>query len=485
MPRTLQACNGCKWRKVRCNGEPACQQCIHLNLECHYSAANSSARSRRNITRGAVIHAYKGSSPNSSRDAARQLAPRAPPLVSHKHSQPHPLLSFDAGFFTALLDDYSNSVFPFLPIIPEVEFKSAIGNADLDRDDRAFVYALAAVTMNMTVVGSRQALDESSHVTFLYTRALELRGTIMPNTPITIKSTMISLLASISLFAKRRNIDMGFYFLREAITGVQILQNNEAGRLERSSAEERLQVERLHWVLFVHERFVAITYNRSIALPELCKLSDCELLVETGLIEGFNQLIRLFRVIDADFVGHWLDRQSNSMTLAWIEKKQLEIGHDMDTWEREIGLLTDMQQIDLIVTRYWLHTLLWQMALSKFLLSSTTNETKDFMSIMFPIRLSRRLRSILAVMPQEAVEVHGTGIVQKIFEITNTIGDILVHVPTANSTKESYPHHLDDFLFLYHFLLVMSEFHPVEETVLRAKLEILQSQFPDFRTTGT
>lgn len=131
-----------------------------------------------------------------------------------------------------------------------------------------------------------------------------------------------------------------------------------------------------------------------------------------------------------------------------------------------------MQQVDLIVTRYWLHMLLWQMALSKMLLNS--NLEQDFRSITFPIRLSRRLRSLLPVIEPSAVQVHGTGIVQKVFEITNTIADIIIHVPVASITGESPKDNLDVFLFLYRFLLRMSEFHPVEDAVLKEKLQRIQ-----------
>lgn len=51
---------------------------------------------------------------------------------------------------------------------------------------------------------------------------------------------------------------------------------------------------------------------------------------EDLVAEGFNHLISIFRVIDATFIEHWLNRQSSSLTVAWIDSKQLEIGLDMD-----------------------------------------------------------------------------------------------------------------------------------------------------------
>ncbi|KAK9242450.1 hypothetical protein V1506DRAFT_547509 [Lipomyces tetrasporus] len=34
--RSAQACDPCRRRKVRCNGQPNCQQCTHVGLVCTY-----------------------------------------------------------------------------------------------------------------------------------------------------------------------------------------------------------------------------------------------------------------------------------------------------------------------------------------------------------------------------------------------------------------------------------------------------------------
>lgn len=476
MTRTLRACGPCKRRKVRCNGEQTCQQCTHLGLRCHYAEADPAARSRKRVSRGAVIKEHRGPSSAAPRSVAPQLAITVHDSPSRKPSPIEYHLVFDAEYFAPLLNDYSDCVFPFLPIIPGAQFRSLVSKAEFNREDAALVHALTAVTINMTRVRSWHRNNEPDQIKILYTRALELRGMIMPESPITIENTMIPLLVSICLFAKRSNIKMGFYFLREAIARLQLLEDSELLAPGNLSAEKKAQIERLHWLLFVHERFVSVTYNRNVVLPALRTLPTRGPTIEDLTTEGFNYIIALFSVIDVVFIEHWLDRQSASLTIAWIDKKQLEIGRDMDVWESEIRHLTEMQQVDLIVTRYWLHMLLWQMALSKFLLTSGTEE--DFMSIIFPIRLSRRLRSILVSIQPEAIELHGTGIVQKVFEITNTIADIIIHIPTATITGESPKDHLDDFLFLYSFLLRMSEFHPVEEAVLEDKLRTIQSKLP-------
>ncbi len=61
----------------------------------------------------------------------------------------------------------------------------------------------------------------------LCTRVLELRGAMVPWYSITAENTMIPLLVSICLFTKRSNMVIGVYFLREAITRLQIQEDSK------------------------------------------------------------------------------------------------------------------------------------------------------------------------------------------------------------------------------------------------------------------
>jgi Fungal Zn(2)-Cys(6) binuclear cluster domain len=478
--RASKACDACRRRKVKCNGRQSCQQCAHLNLACFYSEIPSSSRSRKSIVRGRVINACK--SPEAFLSPQRPLAPRFTPSEEPSASNDGLGLSsssaFDASFFTDLIPDYVTSILPVLPIIGESEFRSAIDGLQPSRHDRALVYVLGAITMNMTRMGPRHPLSNINQVTSLYTTALEIRGPVMPQDRISVRGIMIPVVTSICLLANHHDAEMGFYYLREAITRIQVLRVNESEIMAQLSAGERAQRERMYWLLFIHERYFSINHRQSAVLAPLPDYPGWDSSIPAGVMEGFDQIISLFRIIDADFIENWINRELPSVTFTWIEKKQAELCDSMDAWENEIRALTDMQQIDLIVTRYWLLTLLWQMALSKLLLTSIADSEKDFLSFMFPVHLSHRLRSIIAAMPREAVEIHGTGILRKIFDIAATIADILVHVPTAAANHKTDLDHIDSFLFLYRFLLSMSKFYHVEEAVLRAKFLTLKSLFP-------
>ena len=383
-------------------------------------------------------------------------------------------MTFHSDFFRELVPDYRR-VFPVIPIILESELRASIDKMDVDQQERALVYALSAMTLNITRYGPRHNDTTSTQTKSLFTQALEMRGPIMPYEQITVQSVMIPLCGANCILAGHVNVDMAFYYIREAITRLQLLRVDNTEELVAFSIAERARRQRLYWLLFIHERYQTISYHRSSILPPLHTLPEYDPQLPQVSQEYFCQMIALWRIIDTDFIENWLDHTRDSaVTFAWIEKKQGELGEGLDLPNSELQRLTETQQADLIVTRHWLRAVVWQMALSKFLLISDIST--DSMSIFFPVRLSRRLRELVTRMSREALEIHGTGILQKIFDITNTFADILINIPAI--TTEEMADRVDDFLFLFRFLLGMPRFNHVEKQILQAKLQTLQERAP-------
>ena len=57
---------------------------------------------------------------------------------------------------------------------------------------------------------------------------LDNRRPIISQGQITIRSIMASLMISIGMFARDRDVDLGYYYNREAVTGVQILRVDDS-----------------------------------------------------------------------------------------------------------------------------------------------------------------------------------------------------------------------------------------------------------------
>jgi hypothetical protein len=133
-----------------------------------------------------------------------------------------------------------------------------------------------------------------------------------------------------------------------------------------------------------------------------------------------------------------------------------------------------MQRADLIITREWLRTLVWRLAMGQTLLSSRSS--KECLSLLFPVRLSQTLRQQVSSMSRRAIECHGSSITQKLFEITDTIADVLIHVPAA--TIDETAMRIDDFLFLLNFVLLIPQLDHTRRGILCEKLERLRTMFP-------
>jgi hypothetical protein len=235
----------------------------------------------------------------------------------------------------------------------------------------------------------------------------------------------------------------------------------------------------MYWQAYIHERFLAILDYRHAVLPPLYTLPEEDCTIPAQVHEGFNQIIKLFRLLDTEFLQSWLDTQASGsragVTSTWVEAKSRELEGDPQADAQDLANLSMMQRADLTITREWLRTLVWRLAMGQTLLSSRSS--KECLSLLFPVRLSQTLRHQVSSMSRQDIEVHGSSITQKLFEITDTIADVLIHVPAA--TLDETALRIDDFLFILDFVLLFPQLDQTRRGILLEKLESLQTMFPE------
>lgn len=481
--RVSQACDACKLRKVKCNGQQRCQQCNHLDLKCVYSSAKTKQRTQRR--RGRVISQYKA----ATGDVISPTAPLRPAIASPPEEPRRASLSstgssqlhYNAPFFESLIPDYIESVYPVNPIITAAEVQESINKMYTDKEHYAFVFAFGAVTLNLTFTGPRHTPDLSRKITQMITTAVESRGAFMFEETITLRKIMVSMFLHNCLMTLRK-LDPAFFYMRDAISMIQLLRVDDEEEMAKFDVYERSKRQRLYWESFIHERYLGILDYRQAILPPLKDLPERDDSLPPGIFDGFNQIIKLFRLVDGDFLRNWLDsHNSSTLTPTWIENKYKELDENRDGTAQEISMLNEMQQADLLITRHWMRTLIWRMAMSRTLLSS--GSSKECLSLLFPVRLSQQLRQLISNMSREAIEIHGSGIVQKLFELTDTIADVVIHVPAA--TLEETAARLDDFLFLLRLIFTFPRLDSLRQQILRKKLETLQDMFPHMVNSET
>jgi len=467
MQRTKVACDACRRRKVRCNGEQKCQQCTHLGLDCRYPRSDPSSRSRSSTTRGHVVGSLKTERQHQTyeltpRPSAASVSRSLPSLVDKLH-----MFGGDMAFFESLIEDYEESVFSFIPIIPKAELLQCIREMGTNRQSCALAHALAAMTLSMRPPQDGYETVRSQVIRFA-TRALEIRGPIMPHQELNMRNAVVCIAVSACLLGNNTDHDVAFFYLREAVTCIQILGTEDRQGMHPLS-QSRLQRQRLYWLLFVHERFAAVSLFRPPILSPLMSLPEADPSVSPGIHLWFTCIIQLFTVLDDTFVDNWINKHSRlSVDLAWLQSKQAHLDRCMNLSEHQRQSLTDMQQIDLTATDLWLRSLLWKIALSKLLL--TNHASADSWSIFFPLRLSHQLQVRITSIPRTAVEIHGAGILQKIFDITNTLAEIIIHVPRSSEWTDTNGR-IADFVLLHNYLHDMSRFSDAEKEILEEKCQ--------------
>ncbi|KAF2710418.1 hypothetical protein K504DRAFT_466829 [Pleomassaria siparia CBS 279.74] len=486
--RVAKACDACKLRKVKCNGQERCQQCAHLNLRCVYTV---SAKQRVQYgKRGHLISEYKSKTQHATVNAPTILPVPASPSIGHASpygmveqdplSSTVPLVLYGQSFFLNLIPDYMEGVYPVQPVITENELRQWIPHMDADQEIRSFVYAFAACTLNLTRYGDKRT-DEILHtIETLMNRSIETLRPPMANFRSSVMRAMQSMFIHNCLMSMQAS-DAAFHYIRDSISAIQLLRIDCADYMDPLPPHERSRRQRLYWQAYIHERFVAILDFREAILQPLETLPEDDPTIPLSVHEGFNQIIKLFRLLDTEFLQNWLNSksQTSSVTCAWVEAKSREL--EGDAAEMDSVALSTMQRADLVITREWLRTIVWRLAMSQALLSSRTS--KECLSLLFPVRLSQSLRQQVTSMSREDIEVHGSSIVQKLFEITDTIADVLIHVPAA--TLEETALRIEDFLFILDFVIIFPTLDQTRRSILLGKLERLQAQFPEIYSAGS
>ncbi|KAF2740382.1 hypothetical protein EJ04DRAFT_531029 [Polyplosphaeria fusca] len=449
-----------------------------------------SAKPRSQGKRGRIITEYKNKTAHSNITSPPILAVSPGSAEYHSPYGPlspttpgpnggHAMFHYSQEFFYDLIPEYMSAVYPVEPIITESELQTYIQFMDRDPEVRSFLYSFAACTLNLTRYGDSRTEDVVRSIETLVNYSMDTFRPMFVHAKGSVMRAMQSMFLHNCLMTKQAS-DAAFYYMRDSISIIQLMRIDNKDSTASLSPIERARRQRLYWLAFIQERFVAILDYRQAILSPMDGLPEDDSSIPLSVHEGFNQIIKLFRLLDADFLQNWLGSQNpGTVASSWIEEKSRELeGNEQDSDGYGLAMLTTMQRADLAITREWLRTLVWRLAMSQALLSSRSQ--RECLSLLFPVRLSKNLRQQVAGMSRADIEVHGSN-VQKLFEITDTIADVLIHVP-APSLEETGSR-VDDFLFILDFVLLFPTLDQTRRGILLEKLERLQTMFPEVVST--
>ncbi|KAK3182213.1 hypothetical protein K4F52_006582 [Lecanicillium sp. MT-2017a] len=551
--RVTRACDGCRVRKVRCNGSQPCSQCAHLNLTCVFAPPPGK---RKPGVRGRLVEQLRNSQqqqPQTNGKPSSSTASHAPTAgispgnsagsISPSATTPSvtsiagivnadvgvgptattayttipanqaiaagiaDITSGEAGishytreYFLGYLPAYEEKVYPVNPVIPTSEIRTSIENMHANIEDCALVYAYAAITINLTSEVHCD-VDISTEIATLvrlaqraHQRALTIHdaGPLFVEVPTSFKRIMTCVFLEITMMAFKR-WDRSLMILREAIALVQVLNTRQLGSLRTFTPLEMGRLHRVHWEVWIHERFLSTVSSFPCVMvpPDTVPLGDPAIPPHVDV--GWNRLIQLFRILDGPFLAHWTAQKDPNlpvpeMTAQWIETKQAALDRDEAAAQEAQealaasggGKFTEVQHVDLFITRLWLRTLVWQFALHHGLLrSAPSSDTHEGLSLHFPAqRLSSQLRNLVSKLENVSnVVTHGSGILQKLFEITSTVADVLALPLGPGQTQEDARARLEDFEYLVRFMFSFQRIEKGQRSYLREKLGVLEQLY--------
>ena len=248
--------------------------------------------------------------------------------------------------------------------------------------------------------------------------------------------TVWSVLTSFFLFGCHFCLDMhgtAWFHLREATTLALTVGMHEEATYRTGDIIESSRMRRLYWLLFITERAYAIQQRRPLSLYATINLPTLEEdPSETVELNGFIHLVNLYRPFDDTFVGFW-NKHRTGCTTEFLSQLQQELSDALPLYLQS----TESQAVDLRCSQQWLRTMVWQLSISHGLLSSTAAE--NAMAFQFPIEISRDLLSATTQYSQQSMEIHGIGLVEKLFDISCTLVDVISYVPIEQDTFKYGP----------------------------------------------
>ena len=249
-----KACDACRRRKVKCNGQQPCSGCISANLTCAYDSPRKQGGNRGaratvlNELRGAQIqHAVTASPTSASSESAR--SPTSAPYQS------------DTSFVQACINTYVCRIQLVIPILSLHALETEVQLAKTSVASRQFVLAFCAYVANFGNALSETLLEQKSFSNADLGRqslndALQVRDPtrILNPTP---RSMLISFFLY-GAYAGLGDYQQGWFCLREATTLFTMLRRQGVDWYD----------ERAHsctfWILLISERYLSDFDKRAL-----------------------------------------------------------------------------------------------------------------------------------------------------------------------------------------------------------------------------
>lgn len=452
---TRRACDPCSVRKVRCDGNQPCSRCEAASWDCTYlkTHGKSGPKGPRRTTEAAIRRLQErskgthdeGSRSNSetSFDAGSPVSteltyldpislmsdadgePKAwPDILSPTLSAtPHEPQRISIACLSQYLDIYSARGYGIWPVVDAEALTARL----LTHPDDLEAYALA--TAISAAIVSQFSMDESGSPLEGHYRVpsgtFEMEAKKARNECDHLENvTVFSLLSSFFLHVYSANVgrmNASTVLLGEAIFKAHIIGLHKANHYEHMTAEQTQYALRVYWLLFITERAHSLQHDVPTTLKRAPNLPRLEDLHDGSVTPAFVQLCRLFNILDVTITAEPAAAR-HALALA---QQQLSSDEDPRSLENEL------QRADITMTQQWMRIFLWQHALNVTNLSSRASQDEEF-SFRFPAKVAQNVLSNLSSLSRQSIEAHGPGMESKLFDVANSLADVMMIMPSLN-----------------------------------------------------
>ncbi|TVY71291.1 putative sucrose utilization protein SUC1 [Lachnellula suecica] len=477
-----RACDACHRRKVKCDGINPCRNCSSAQLSCTYHAIPQKKGPKG--SRAKVISELRETQRQttlSSKVANRLNGINSPPCSPTLAPTPS-LLTGD--MVKECVDFFFANMYPTLPILHRGRLEQQVQYADQNVDTYCLLTSLCAFMMiqpGMGIPGDPLGLDSLPGANLvsgnlLMEETLRVRKSYDHlETP-----TLNSLVTSFFLFGCYFGLDLhnkAWFHLREATTLAHILGLQKEDTYLQFDAVESSRRRRLYWLLFVTERAYALQRHRPLSLQATITLptqNDDPSDTQAQHLHGFVHLVNLFRPFDDNFVALW-NKTRTDCSPAYLGALQKQLNDALPVYLNS----TENQTADLRTSQQWLRNMVWQLSMQNGYLSSGCDDPS--MTFQYPVEIARDLVSMTSQFSQQSMEVHGIGLIEKLFDVACSLTDVLSLLPPNPDPFQLGPRdYLQDFVTLlsvlrggdHRFLpLLLSKVHDVLPRLVNPMLQ--------------
>ncbi|KAF1815520.1 hypothetical protein P152DRAFT_371606, partial [Eremomyces bilateralis CBS 781.70] len=435
-----RACDSCHRRKVKCIGEGTnpCKNCVSAGLACTYNAipqkkgpkgSRSKVLSELRETQKQSPYAPSGSVYDQSSIRSRSHSPH----LGRSGLLTPELVNFCAEYFFANL--YSTH-----PVLDRQQLQEVVLLLDTSVEAYSTVTALCAYMALQPGIALPPGLGlrpDLALVTPFQLGNLLLEEAVRANKlhedmeNVAIQRIVVAYL----IFGCYHCLDRqntAWVYLRLATTLAYIMGLHSGETYNVNNPGESAKRRKLFWLLFVTERAFALKHHRPITLHATIPVPSVnDDPSELHDMAGFIHLINLFKPFNETFFGLWNRTQTGAVP-AWLHQLQLQLSEALPSYLDT----TEIQAVDLRVSQLWLRTMVWQLAVSHGFVSSVASDST--LQFRYPIEISRELTEATTEFSRHAIETHGIGLVEKLFDIACTLTDILAFASPAQQQSTAY-----------------------------------------------